>query len=258
MPDLAVRRAARAAPPRPSIWPGWPRAAWMRGSNGDVGALQRVGRKRAGDQRRAEHALGGEQDVERDRGRDLGAVDQRQPFLGAEHQRLEAEPRQRLAGGQVLAAERRSRPSPSRAALIWASGARSPEAPTEPWLGMTGSASASTSASMRSTTSRRTPLCPRAEADRLQHHHQPHDPRVERVAEPAAVRQDQVGLQLGQPVVRNAGLGEQAEAGIDAVDGAPAREDARRCSPPTRRSPPRPRRPARPARRPRPRAARRA
>ena len=47
--------------------------------------------------------------------------------------------------------------------------------------------------------------------------------RIERVAEPAAVREDQIGLQLGEPVVGDAGLGEQAEAGIDAVDGAPAR-----------------------------------
>ena len=35
-----------------SIWPGWPRAAWMRGSNGASVPLQRVGRQRAGDQRR--------------------------------------------------------------------------------------------------------------------------------------------------------------------------------------------------------------
>ena len=39
-------------------------------------------------ERGGEHALADEQGVERDRGRGLGAVDQRQPFLGAEHQRL--------------------------------------------------------------------------------------------------------------------------------------------------------------------------
>jgi hypothetical protein len=54
------------------------------------------------------------------------------------------------------------RPSPSIAALRWPSGARSPEAPTEPWLGMQGKASASSKASSRSTTSRLTPEWPRA------------------------------------------------------------------------------------------------
>ena len=64
------------------------------------------------------------------------------------------------------------------------------------------------------------------EADHLQHHQQPHDARIERLAEPGTVREDQVALQFLEPVVRDAGLGEQAEAGIDAIDGAAAVEDA--------------------------------
>ena len=63
------------------------------------------------------------------------------------------------------------------------------------------------------------------EADHLQHHHQPDDARIERLAEPGAVRQDQVALQLLEPAGRDPGLGEQAEAGVDAVDGAAALQD---------------------------------
>src|SRR5204863_1408584 len=46
------------------------------------------------------------------------------------------------------------------------------------------------------------------------------------IAEAAAVRQDQIGLQLGQPVVGNARLREQAEAGVDAVDRAASGDDS--------------------------------
>ena len=53
-------------------------------------------------------------------------------------------------------------PSPISAAVRWASGARSPEAPTEPCAGMQGTSPARTTASSASTTSSRTPECPRA------------------------------------------------------------------------------------------------
>ncbi len=63
------------------------------------------------------------------------------------------------------------------------------------------------------------------EADHLGRHRQPDDGPAQILAQPAAVRQDQVALKLGQPVARNPGLREQPEAGIDPVDGAPARHD---------------------------------
>ena len=56
---------------------------------GHVGALERIGRKRAGDEGGGEYPLRREQHVEGDRGRGLGAVDQRQPLLGAKHQRFQ-------------------------------------------------------------------------------------------------------------------------------------------------------------------------
>ena len=47
LPSSRPRRA-----PATAIWPGWPRAALEPRVEGGVGALQRVGRKRAGDERR--------------------------------------------------------------------------------------------------------------------------------------------------------------------------------------------------------------
>ena len=58
-----------------------------------IGAARRVGRERAGDQRRAEQRLGLEQAGQRIGGRELRAVQQGKPFLGAEHQRRQARPR---------------------------------------------------------------------------------------------------------------------------------------------------------------------
>src|SRR5256885_15630185 len=48
----------------------------------------------------------------------------------------------------------------------------------------------------------------------------------QRVAEPGAVRKDEVGLKLGKAVGRDARIGEHAEAGIDAVDRLAASDDA--------------------------------
>jgi hypothetical protein len=48
----------------------------------------------------------------------------------------------------------------------------------------------------------------------------------ERLAEAGAVRQDQIALQLGQAAVGDAGVGKQAEAGVEAVDRLAAGDDA--------------------------------
>ena len=53
-------------------------------------------------------------------------------------------------------------PTPIRIAERWASGARSPEAPTEPFAGMQGSTSWVSSAISASITDQRTPEWPRA------------------------------------------------------------------------------------------------
>ena len=46
------------------------------------------------------------------------------------------------------------------------------------------------------------------------------------LAEAGAVRQDEVGLELGETGVGNSGVGEQAKAGVHAVDGFAAGDDA--------------------------------
>jgi hypothetical protein len=53
------------------------------------GSAQRVERQRDGDVGGARQPLGGIERERRDRGRRLGAVDQREPLLGAEDHRLE-------------------------------------------------------------------------------------------------------------------------------------------------------------------------
>ena len=57
-----------------------------------------------------------------------------------------------------------------------------------------------------------------AKAEQLEDDHQPRDVARQRVAEARAVRQDEVALQLGEAVVGDAGVGEEAETGVHAVD----------------------------------------
>ena len=102
-----------------------------------VAALGGIDRQAAGDQRRRHAVLRREQSLERQRGRDLGAVQQGQTFLRLQHQRLEPAAASPSAAGTVLPPTVTS-PTPIRAAVRWASGARSPEAPTEPLDGITG------------------------------------------------------------------------------------------------------------------------
>ena len=65
-----------------------------------------------------------------------------------------------------------------------------------------------------------------AKAEQLEDDHQPDDVARQRLAEPGAVRQDQVALQIGQPFVGDARVGEQSEAGVDSVDRVAAGDDA--------------------------------
>ena len=63
------RRAARGSTARTSICPGWPRSAWMRGSNGPSLPRAASTRQRADHQRRLEHRLERQQRVQGQRGR---------------------------------------------------------------------------------------------------------------------------------------------------------------------------------------------
>ena len=133
LPAISARKAAAT-----SIWPRWPRSAWMRGSNG-------VSEPRAAsvDSAPVTSAAWNTRSIsnrpaKRQRGRELRAVEQRQPFLGAEHDRREAGARQRRRRRACARRQARTSPTPIIAAVMWASGARSPDAPTEPWHGTTG------------------------------------------------------------------------------------------------------------------------
>ena len=68
----------------------------------------------------------------------LRAVDQREPFLRLEHHGRRPAARKRLAARAAAAPVRGASPSPISASARCASGARSPEAPTEPCEGMRG------------------------------------------------------------------------------------------------------------------------
>ena len=102
-----------------------------------VRAARRIERQRAGRQRRAEQRLRLEQADERVGGRELRAVEQRKPLFGPKHDRRKPGFGERRAAGMTRS-PRRASPTPIIAAAICASGARSPEAPTEPCAGTTG------------------------------------------------------------------------------------------------------------------------
>ena len=70
-----------------------------------VGALGSLGRQRAGHDGGAEQQFCFEQSRKRVRGGELGAVEQRESFLGAEFERIESRARKRLARRQPVAFE---------------------------------------------------------------------------------------------------------------------------------------------------------
>ena len=182
-----------------------------------VGAPRRIGRKRAGDERGMEHALDREQAGKRLRGRELRAVEHREAFLGAEHDRGKPGPRQRLVRRHALAgevdladAEHRRRHVGERRevarcadrALARDHGnrlARQHGFQHEEGLGPHPGGAA-------------------AEAGELERHHQPHRGPPHRLADAGRVRQHDVALEGGEVGSRDAHMGEPAEAGVDPVD----------------------------------------
>ncbi len=138
-----------------------------------VRAARRVGRKRAGRQRRLKHALDLEQAAERIGAGELRAVQQRQPLLRLQLGRRQ--PRVARARRRPACARRSTKtsPTPIIAAAICASGARSPEAPTEPCAGTTGSKSRCSIASISASVCRPHARGALREARELQRHHQP-------------------------------------------------------------------------------------
>ena len=155
LPAMSARKAAAT-----SICPRWPAKFMDARIEGAVRAPDGVGRERAGHESRLEDALGLEQPGEGKRRRDLRAVEQGEAFFGAERQRLEARRAARACAAGIRSPSTRNAPTPIRAAVIWARGARSPDAAAEPWPGMTGARPWRRHAARRSTVDQRTPEAP--------------------------------------------------------------------------------------------------
>ena len=207
------------------IWPGWPRSAEMRGSNGLTLPFERIDRQGAGGDGRAEQPLAGEQGVEGDGGRGLGAVDEGEAFLRAELERLHAKFLQRFAGGQDRAGDvdfpvahqgsDQMRERSKVAAGADAALARDDRHGVLVEQGL-----------QRVDDQRPNAGKTAAETEQFQNDHQPHDMARQRLAEAGAVGENEVGLQLRQAVGGDGGVGEQAEAGVDAVDRLAGGDDA--------------------------------
>ena len=157
---------------------------------------------------------------ERIGGRELRAVEQRQALpwdparAAAGRARCSAS-----AAGILPPASASISPTPIMAAAMCASGARSPEAPTEPWHGTTGDQvarqhrlehRARSRAARRKRPARGSRASAPASAARWRSGHG--------LADARCVRQHDVALQLGQVGRWDAYAGELAEAGVDAVD----------------------------------------
>ena len=210
-PSTARNAAATA------ICAGWPRALWMRASKGtrlpsaastDIAPvmIEPASRSSAANRR-----------LERERGRDLRAVQQREPFLRAELERLDAGGLQRCRALLFLALH-------AHAAL-----ADQREREVRERREVAGGADRALRGHDRMDAcvdEREQPLDhDRAharetarEARGLQHHDQPHGRVGERRADAGRVRAHEVELQRGELVVGDARLRQLAEAGVDAVE----------------------------------------
>ena len=188
-------------------------------------ALQGVDRHCPGNDRGVEHALAEEQGVKRDRGRGLGAVDQRQPFLGREHERIAAESRKRGGGGHDRSAKVDAAFAHQGRDHVRERGevARGADAALRRNHGH--------GVSIEQRHQRVNHFAPHArmaatEPDQLERDHQPDGAARERVAKPAAVAEDQIALKVGELRRGDARLGEQSETGVDAIDGLARGDDA--------------------------------
>ena len=108
-------------------------------------------------------------------GGELRAVEQRQALLGAQRRGVRPACGERLGGGQPAPRRRTPRPRRSSPRPCAPAGARSPDAPTDPWAGTTGVTPCSSIASSRADRRRLDARGPLREAGELQRHHQPRD-----------------------------------------------------------------------------------
>ena len=191
-----------------------------------VRAARGVERQRAGRERRAEQRLRLEQADERVGGRELRAVEQREPLLRLKRERLEPGRGERL--GRRHDRDRRARPRPRRSSpRPYGRAARDrPTRRPSPATGTTGVTPRSSIG--RDAVERLRPHAGRAlrEAAELQRHHEPRHGRGRRLADAGRMRQHDVALKLGEIGRVDPHAGELAEARVDSVDRLAPREDA--------------------------------
>ncbi len=189
-----------------------------------IAAFGRIDRQRADHGRRFQHALGHEQAVQGQRSRDLGAVDQRQPFLGRQHHRLDAGVFQCrhcrhdfAVDAHIAFAQQRQRHVRQRRQIAGRA---------DRSLGRNHRHDAGIDQCDHAIDHQ----CPDTgkttrQAGDLHQHDQAHDGIAERLAGADRMRQDQVALQFLQLIVGDAGLGQDAETGVDAVGRIAAFQD---------------------------------
>ncbi len=204
-------------------WPGCGRTAWMRASKA-ASVPRRASvesapiRSAARTSRRASSTASA---VER--GHRLGAVDQRQPFARRQAERLEAGARQRRGARRCARPADQASPRPSSGSARWASGARSPEAPTEPRDGTTGCTPAVEQLEQALEQRLAHARVAARQGVGAQQQHAAHLVLGERLAHAGGVREHQPLLQGLEVRGVDADVGEVAEAGVDAVDRLAAR-----------------------------------
>ena len=142
---------------------------------------------------------------------------ERETLLRARRERLLADARS-AARARICFPPTHASPWPMYAAAMCASGARSPLAPTEPLRGTTGTKPLLKRRTSASTSSTRTPECPRSEPVQAQHLRDAHLLARHRLADAAAVREHQVLLQLLEVRARDRDVLQLAEARRQPVD----------------------------------------
>ena len=117
-------------------------------------------------------------------------------------------------------------PTPIITAVMCDSGARSPEAPTEPCAGTTGITPRTSMASSRAQRGRANAGGALRQAGELERHHEPRDRHRGGLAHARAMRQHDVALQFLQVLRGNAHAGQLAKARVDAIDRLAPGDDA--------------------------------
>ena len=197
----------------------------MRGVERRIAAEARVDRQRARDERRRHRPFRGEQSGQRERGRNLRSVQEREPFLRRKFDRLQARGRQRRGARQQLpvharlafADQHRRKVRERRQIARCADGSLPRNARYDARIGHADDqldhvpANAGIAAGQRG---------------RLERENEPHRRGVERRTRARAVRAHERALQLGQARVVDPRARKETESGIDAVNGL-ASEQAR-------------------------------